>query len=193
MTQSPQNLALQTAKLRREQEQLFQDLLGILDALDHACDHWQQAEQQHAQTSATPDVNTKVSTITPPTSLLQRWRNFLHNLLGQSFNLPSTPAPDTELTNTPEAMADVLMSAREGVEMIRRSLLDVLRQRQVVPVEVLGKPFDPEQMYALGRQETEDVAENTVVQEIVRGYLWQNRVLRESQVMVATKAQPPTH
>jgi molecular chaperone GrpE (heat shock protein) len=193
MTQSPQNLALQTAKHRREQEQLFQDLLGILDALDHACDHWQQAEQEHAQAIATPEVNADVSTAPPPLSLLQRWRNFLQTLLGQSHNIPSTLTPETDLINNSEAMTDVLTSAREGVEMIRRSLLDILRQRQVVPLEVLGKPFDPEQMYALGRQETAEVAENTVVQEIVRGYLWQNRVLRESQVMVATNAQTPTN
>jgi molecular chaperone GrpE len=192
MTQSPKNLALQTAKLRREQEQLFQDLLGILDALDHACNHWQQAEQEYAQTSAAPEVKASVSTTTPPTSLLQRWRNFLQTVLGQSHDIPSTSTSGTEVMHNPEAMADVLTSAREGVEMIQRSLLDILRQRQVVPVEVLGKPFDPEQMYALGRQETEEVAENTVVQEIVRGYLWQNRVLRESQVMVATNVQPPT-
>jgi molecular chaperone GrpE len=84
-------------------------------------------------------------------------------------------------------MTEVLGSAREGIEMIRRSLLDILKQRQVTPLEVVGQPFDPSRMYALGRQEHEEIEENTVVQEVVRGYVWQNRILREAQVMVAVK------
>ena len=105
-----------------------------------------------------------------------------------------SPNIDEQNSSTDSSIADganeaieVAESAREGVEMIRRSLLDVLRRQQVVPLEVLGKPFDPARMYALGRQECEDADENTVVQEVVRGYLWQNRILRESQVMVAVK------
>jgi molecular chaperone GrpE len=39
-------------------------------------------------------------------------------------------------------------------------------------------------MYALGRQES-DEPENTVIQEVVRGYLWRERVLREAQVIVS--------
>ena len=88
-------------------------------------------------------------------------------------------------------MAEVLTSARQGVELIQRSLLETLRQRQVAPLEVVGKPFDPEQMYALGRQEDEAAAENTVLQEVVRGYRWQNRILREAQVIVAVKPSAP--
>jgi molecular chaperone GrpE (heat shock protein) len=194
MTQSPQNLVQQTAKLKREQEQLFQDLLGILDALDHACDHWQQAEQEQTQTMlGTTDANVNAPPINSSPSFVQSLRVFWQTLLGQSPKTSPSPTGTPESHHNSESMTEVLASAREGVEMIRRSLLDVLRQRQVVPLEVLGKSFDPEQMYALGRQETDKVSENTVVQEIVRGYLWQNRILRESQVMVATNSQPPTN
>jgi molecular chaperone GrpE len=42
-------------------------------------------------------------------------------------------------------------------------------------------------MYAVGRQESEEVEENTVVQEVLRGYLWQKKILREAQVIVAVK------
>lgn len=181
MTQSPRDLALQTSKFQREQERLFQDLLGILDALDHACDHWQQAEQDHAQphqdfSAAPPSAQTGFG------SIFQSWQRFWRSLLGQKTIVQPSPAQEDASS---DPMAEVLGSAREGVEMIRRSLLDVLRQRQVLPLEVMGQPFDPEQMYALGRQESEEIPENYVLQEVVRGYLWQNRVLREAQVMVA--------
>ena len=41
-------------------------------------------------------------------------------------------------------------------------------------------------MYAVGREER-DVTDNTVIQEVVRGYLWGDIVLRKAQVIVATR------
>ena len=177
MPPSPRELAAQKIKIQRDQERLFQELLGILDALDHACEHWQQAEQTYTQAEPPPVPDTQPS-------LLQRWGDRLRAWWGRS------PAPPTETAaseSAPESTAEVVTSAREGVEMIQRSLLEVLKQRQVVPLEVMGQPFDPEHMHALGRQEYAEADENTVIQEVVRGYLWQNRMLREAQVMVAVK------
>jgi molecular chaperone GrpE len=85
------------------------------------------------------------------------------------------------------ALNEVLVSNQQGIEVIRRSLLDLLRQRQVMPIATVGQPFDPKYMYAIGRQESDSTAENTVIQEVVRGYLWQDQVLREAQVMVAVR------
>jgi molecular chaperone GrpE (heat shock protein) len=198
MTQSPRALAAQTVKTQREQEGLYQDLLLILDALDHASDHWHQAEQNHRKT-ALDSVPRPDPAATPPYSVFQRWKQQLQAWLNPSRNSSQNPSlkespKDTHLaTNSATApegidsMTEVLGSAREGVDMIRRSLLDILKQRQVTPLEVLGQPFDPSRMYALGRQEHEEIEDNTVVQEVVRGYVWQNRILREAQVMVAVK------
>ena len=191
MTPSPRELATQTAKNRRDQERLLQDLLGILDALDHACEHWQQAEQDHVQTLSTPLPKPTVSPTSSSVSFFQKcqqwlmfWRKEPPTSVGPA---PSELAPSQETDGTRE----MISSAKEGVELIRRSLLDILQQRQVVPIEVNGQPFDPEQMYALGRQESAEVEENTVIQEVVRGYVWQNRILREAQVMVASKPSDP--
>ena len=41
-------------------------------------------------------------------------------------------------------------------------------------------------MYALGQQADASALPNTVVQEVVRGYRWKDRVLREAQVIVAS-------
>ena len=187
MTQSPRELATQTAKNRRDQERLLQDLLGILDALDHACEHWHQAEQDHLQTLATPLPQSKVSAAASSSSFLQKCQQWLMFWQKES---PASVGPETsELDSSQETDGthEIISSAKEGVELIRRSMLDILQQRQVVPIEVDGQPFDPERMYALGRQENAEVEENTVIQEVVRGYLWQNRMLREAQVMVASK------
>jgi molecular chaperone GrpE (heat shock protein) len=184
MTQSPRELAAQTVKIQRDQEHLYQDLLGILDALDHACDHWQQAAQEHREMVIKSPLRTAVPLSQP---LLQRWKQQIKAWLNRSSIATPHVFGSTESIHEADPMTEVLGSAREGVEMIRRSLLDILRQRQVMPLDVIGQPFDPSRMLALGRQEHEDIEENTVAQEVVRGYLWQNRILRESQVMVAVK------
>jgi molecular chaperone GrpE (heat shock protein) len=182
MTSSPRELSAQNTKSQKDQEKLIQDLLGILDDLDNACEHWQQAAQDYAHLVDSiigeDDIPNENLPSLKPSSLWQRlWYWFVGSPVIVETVVPPQAAPDLE----------IVASASEGVEMIRRSLLDVLRRQQVVPLEVLGKTFDPARMYAMGRQESADAEENTVVQEVVRGYLWQNRVLRESQVMVAVK------
>ena len=181
MTLSPRELAAQKLQLQKEQERLFKDLLGVLDALDHACDHWQTAEQTYR-----PQPTSIRTSVSPPRrSMRQRfgqWYTHLQTYFGKQSNHPEAALPEVATADSP---VEILGSAREGVEMIRRSLLDVLQQRQVIPVETLGQPFDPERMYALGRQESDEVPANTIVQEVVRGYLWQDRILREAQVIVS--------
>jgi molecular chaperone GrpE (heat shock protein) len=180
MTQSPREIAAQSVKFRREQERLLQDLLGILDSLDHACDHWQQAHEYHQSQPAAVDSILE-PTVNESLPIFQRWKQSLQRWLGQQ---PQTAVKEDSVK---DAMGDVISSAKEGVEMIRRSLLDLLRQRQVVPLPTQGQVFDPERMYALGREESAEAEENTVVREVVRGYLWHNQILREAQVMVAVK------
>lgn len=190
MTRSPRELAAQRVQLQRDQERLFQDLLGILDALDHACDHWQKAEQDHNRTLEAASTPSAAAT---PEHSPWRWPQQMGRRLWRQLRrlgAPPSTAAAPPTAATADSMAEVLTSAREGVELIQRSLLEVLRQRQIVPLEAVGKPFDPEQMYALGRQENETAVENTVLQEVVRGYRWQNRILREAQVIVAVKPSP---
>ena len=72
--------------------------------------------------------------------------------------------------------------------MIQRSLLTILRQRQITPIVALGQPFDSECMYAIAQQESDSVAANCIIQEVVRGYRQGDRILREAQVIVASKS-----
>ncbi len=182
MNQSPRQLAAQKAKLERQQKSFLQDLLEILDALDQACDHWYKAEQDAAHSRAALPQQ-RVPRQRRKKSWLQRlWQYFLR-WLGIR---PARP-PRTSTNTDAEALAEVLASAREGSEMIRRQLLEVLSQQEVVPLEVVGQPFAPESMYAVGSEESGAAEENTVVREVVRGYLWQNKILREPQVIVAIK------
>jgi molecular chaperone GrpE (heat shock protein) len=171
MTRSPRDLANQKIQLRKQQEALLRDLLTAVDALDRAADHWRQAEATHQP--AQPNA---------PAAMTgwQRWRHWwsLCPLVSAS------PQPDQS-----ETLAEVVASARQGIDMIRESMLTVLSQHQVVPMASEGHPFDPTQMHALGQQVNANCDPNTVVQEVVRGYRWQDRVLREAQVIVAVAPQ----
>jgi molecular chaperone GrpE len=117
----------------------------------------------------------------------EHWRSQIDELTvnsqSSSFWTKLLPRSKTDTAS----LREMLTSQQQGVELIRRSLLEILRQRQVVPINAEQQPFDPQRMYAIGRQESNAVPENTVIQEVVRGYLWHNQVLREAQVIVAVK------
>jgi molecular chaperone GrpE len=81
-----------------------------------------------------------------------------------------------------------------GVEMIARQFLDVLRRFGVEQVPAVGAPFDPRRHEAVMRVESPEVAEPTVVEELQRGYLLRDRLLRPALVKVAVPgegAAPP--
>lgn len=77
----------------------------------------------------------------------------------------------------------------QGVEMILSQFQRVIEKFGVTPICALGKPFDPARHEALGQVESDEHPPNTVVQELQKGYLLNDRLLRPAMVMVA-KAPP---
>jgi len=73
----------------------------------------------------------------------------------------------------------------EGMNMVARSLHDLFDRRGVAPIECVGQPFDPHRHEALTSMPSADVPPNTVVQEIQRGYVLGDRVLRPAKVIVS--------
>jgi molecular chaperone GrpE len=80
---------------------------------------------------------------------------------------------------------------RAGVELIHRDFLKALERLGVRPFSGVGELFDPARHEAVARVERGDVADQTVVGETLRGYLFQERVLRPAQVVVAVEPAPP--
>jgi molecular chaperone GrpE len=75
-----------------------------------------------------------------------------------------------------------------GVEMILRQLRELLERHGVAPIEAVGHPFDPNLHDAVMRVEAPDVEDNTVVEELQRGYTMDGRVIRPAMVKVATRS-----
>ncbi len=76
---------------------------------------------------------------------------------------------------------------RQGVELLYRQVSDTLHRIGVVPIEAQGRSFDPNLHDALAREETSEHKENTIIEELRRGYLFKDRLLRPAQVKVATR------
>jgi Molecular chaperone GrpE (heat shock protein) len=72
-----------------------------------------------------------------------------------------------------------------GVNAVHKQMLDFLNRAGVTPIEALNQPFDPNFHNAVARDESGDAPENTVVEELQRGYLLGSRVLRPTLVKVS--------
>ena len=74
---------------------------------------------------------------------------------------------------------------RQGVEIIRKQLLDVMARRGVAPIEAVGADFDPTLHEAVAHEPGDGHRDGEVVKELRRGYTLRQRLLRPSMVMVA--------
>ena len=74
---------------------------------------------------------------------------------------------------------------REGVELIHRQMLDLLRKRGVTPIETEGRDFDPNLHQAVAYEESADRREGEIIGELRRGYMLGSRLLRATMVRVA--------
>jgi len=74
----------------------------------------------------------------------------------------------------------------EGIELTHKGLLTLLEKFEVVPLHVVGEPFNPDEMDALTMEESDEVPNNHVLQEFAKGYRFKDRVLRHAQVVVSS-------
>jgi molecular chaperone GrpE len=82
--------------------------------------------------------------------------------------------------------ATEVATVTQGVEMIYRQLQDLLTKTGVAPIEATGHPFDPMLHEAVQRVPAdESQPDNTVVEELQRGYLLNGKVIRHALVKVA--------
>ncbi|MGC2427500.1 MAG: nucleotide exchange factor GrpE [Nitrososphaeraceae archaeon] len=75
----------------------------------------------------------------------------------------------------------------EGLEVILKNLDALLKYEGVMEIETTGTPFDPNIHDAITFSYKDDVPENTVTDEIRKGYMLNNKVLRPSLVEISKK------
>jgi len=83
---------------------------------------------------------------------------------------------------------DVVKLLLEGVLLTQKSLVDTLVKFNVMQLDPLGEPFDPQFHQAMSMVENPDVEPNTVTLVMQKGYVLNDRLLRPAMVMVSKAA-----
>jgi len=77
----------------------------------------------------------------------------------------------------------------QGLDMTHKEILRVFEKFNVKPIEAKGQIFDPTFHEAVMQEETDEIDENTVINELQKGYLIHDRLLRPAMVVVAKPRQ----
>jgi len=79
----------------------------------------------------------------------------------------------------------------QGLELIYKELMDALGRAGLVPLETLGRDFDPHLHQAAETVEAGEHRDQEIVEELQRGYKLKHRLLRPAVVKVAVAAPRP--
>lgn len=85
-----------------------------------------------------------------------------------------------------EAVSEDAKAIKEGAKMIQKQMTEILAKLKISEIKAVGEEFNPNLHNAVMHIEDENITENTVVEEFIKGYIYDNdRVVRHSMVKVA--------
>ena len=109
--------------------------------------------------------------------------SFARDMLSVSDNMDrALSAVDDEQR---EAADDITRNLLEGVEMVRRELLNTFEKHGIQRIEPVGEKFDPNLHQAMFEIPDPEAVSGTVVQVVQPGFVIGERVLRPAMVGVA--------
>lgn len=77
--------------------------------------------------------------------------------------------------------------AKKGIEMIAKNIWKLLEEEGVRPIEAEGEKFDPYKHEVLMQEQTEDYDEDIVIEELQKGYMLGDKVIRHTKVKIARR------
>ncbi|THB76262.1 MAG: nucleotide exchange factor GrpE [Desulfobacteraceae bacterium] len=80
----------------------------------------------------------------------------------------------------------------EGVKLTHKEILKMFDTFNVKPIDAKDNAFDPNFHQAVTQTETDEYPENTVINELQKGYLLHDRLLRPSMVVVSKSVEKKT-
>ena len=83
---------------------------------------------------------------------------------------------------------DEFKNILNGIEMIEKELLGTLEKNSIKYIDCINKPFDPNLHQAIGEKDSEKEP-GTIIEEMQKGYLMHDRLLRPSMVYVSKKSK----
>ena len=79
-------------------------------------------------------------------------------------------------------------AVKKGIKLVYDKLIKILTDQGVSKIEALGTPFNVEYHNALLQKSTESFPPHTVIEEIETGYMYKDRVIRHSKVIVSDES-----
>ena len=76
---------------------------------------------------------------------------------------------------------------RNGIELIYNKFSDVLKKEGIEEIPAKGEKFDLNKHEALMVQESDDVENGYIIEELMKGYMYKDKVLKYSKVIVCKK------
>lgn len=90
----------------------------------------------------------------------------------------------------PEGLKRAENGSKEAIEwtkgfmQIKSQLADFLKKEGIEPIETVGKSFDPNTMESLGEVEGENQKSGIVVEELEKGYMMHEKLIRPAKVKI---------
>ncbi len=91
-------------------------------------------------------------------------------------------------TDLPDEKATDFQQFFDGVGLVNRQLKEVLVEMGIKPINSVGEAFDPHFHEAVATEETDKFPPNTVTEELLRGYMLGEKVIRPAMVKVSTSS-----
>jgi len=126
----------------------------------------------------------------------RRTENDQLNLLkytGETLIMKLLPAID-DFERSMQHMDDAkdVKSIKEGLQLVYNKLMKILDEQGVKKIEAIGKPFDVDYHEALMQRKDESVPPHTVLDELEKGYMYKDKVVRHSKVIVSEETAQET-
>jgi len=157
----------QVDELSREKEQIEKKAAEYLDKLKRL-----QADMENLQKI----TNRQIETVTKQAS---------ENLLFKLLPIVDALQQAGKVTHSSDSFSSEEISV--GLKMLLNQLMDVLKTEGLEEIPAVGQPLNPERHEVVSYIETDKVQENTVVDEVRRGYALKGRVIRPSLVIVSKR------
>ncbi len=123
----------------------------------------------------------------------RRTENDQFNLLkygAESFIAKLLPAADDfERSLKHMENAKDVDSIKKGIKLVYDKFMKVLSEQGVTKIEAVGKPFDVDYHEAMMQRKEEGAAPHTVLDEIETGYMYKDKVIRHSKVIVSEDSE----
>tara|TARA_B100000579_G_scaffold407496_1_gene394798 strand:- start:161 stop:787 length:627 start_codon:yes stop_codon:yes gene_type:complete len=110
------------------------------------------------------------------------------NLIDNLERSKSTIEKDESIKNS-EALKKII----SHLDIIYKDMMSILKKNNIYPIDSIGKKLDPNLHQAMMEIEDEDKDNGVIIQEIQKGFMMKDRLLRPSLVAVAKKAEKKEH